>query len=105
MDSAGKAEVSRGRSASSFAAAGFRTEDSFRAGARFTVFAVLAEVLGSRGSFATGLDGDFVFRDGMELPLSRISRDFDESTEADFLSRRRFGFCGRHRLFGSRSTK
>jgi len=86
MDSAGKAEMSRGRSVSSFAAAGFRTEDTFRAGARFTVFAVLAEALGCLGSFVTVLDGDFVFRGGMGLPLFRSSRDFDESTEADFLS-------------------
>ena len=85
MDSAGKAEMSRGRSVSSFA--GFRAEGCFRAGARFTVFAVLAEALGCRGSLVTGLDGDFVFRGGMGLPLFRISRDSDESTEADCLSR------------------
>ena len=85
MDSAGKAEMSRGRSVSSFAAAGFRTEGCLRAGARFTVFAVLAEALRCRGSLVTGLDGDFVFRGGMGLPLFRISRDSDESTEADFL--------------------
>jgi hypothetical protein len=84
MDSAGKAEMSRGRSVSSFAAA-FRTEGCFRAGARFTVLAVLAEALGCRGSLVTGLDGDFVFRAGMGLPLFRINRDSDESTEADFL--------------------
>ena len=47
-DSVGKAEMSRGRSVSSFAAA-FRTEGCFRAGARFTVLAVLAEALGVPG--------------------------------------------------------
>ena len=92
MDSAGKAEMSRGRSVSSFAAAGFRTEGCLRAGARFTVFAVLAEALGCRGSLVTGLDGDFVFPGGMGLPLFRISRDSDESTERTALRVRRFGF-------------
>jgi hypothetical protein len=86
MDSAGKAEMSRGRSVSSFGAAGFRTEGCFRAGVRFTVFAVLAEALVCRGSLVTGLGGDFVFRGGMGLPLFRINRDSDESAEADFLS-------------------
>ena len=92
MDSAGKAEMSRGRSVSSFGAAGFRTEGCFRAGVRFTVFAVLAEALGCRGSLVTGLDGDFVFRGGMGCLSSELTEILTNPQKRTAFRVRRFGF-------------
>jgi hypothetical protein len=70
MDSGGKAEKSKGCSLS-----GFCATDFFRAGERFVVLAGLARILGGRGSSFAGLDGDFVFRVGIQAPLFRIIRD------------------------------